>query len=74
MNWLDILTWLVVLTVVSNLFYKKGIKAGIRHALIKLRLDQDQINSLNEELKKDGHDLAVETLKEIPKKDLTLYN
>ena len=72
MNWLDILTWLVVLTVVSNLFYKKGIKAGIRHALIKLRLDQDQINSLNEELNRDSHDLAKDTISEIPRKDITL--
>ena len=29
---------------------------------------------LNEELQKDGYDLSVETLKEVPKKDLTLYN
>ncbi len=72
MNWLDILTWLVVLTVVSNLFYKKGIKAGIRHALIKLRLDQDQINSLKEELNRDSHDLAKDTIREIPRKDITL--
>ena len=72
MNWLDILTWLVVLTVVSNLFYKKGIKAGIRHALIKLRLDQDQINSLNEALNRDSHDLAKDTIREIPRKDITL--
>ena len=72
MNWLDILTWLVVLTVVSNLFYKKGIKAGIRHALIKLRLDQDQINSLNEELNRDSHDLAKDSIREIPRKDITL--
>ena len=65
MNWIDIFTWIAVLTVVSNLFYKKGIKAGIRHALIKLRLDQEQVNILNEELRKDSHDLAKETIKEI---------
>tara|TARA_B100002019_G_scaffold292509_1_gene315862 strand:- start:44 stop:268 length:225 start_codon:yes stop_codon:yes gene_type:complete len=74
MNWIDIFTWIAVLTVVSNLFYKKGIKAGIRHALIKLRLDQEQVNILNEELRKDSHDLAKETIKEIPKKDLTILN
>ena len=39
-----------------------------------MHLDQDQINLLNEELRRDSHDLAVDTLKEIPKKDLTLYN
>ena len=73
MNWIDIFTWIVVLTVVSNLFYKKGI-SGIRHALIKLRLDQEQVNILNEELRKDSHDLAKETINEIPKKDLTILN
>ena len=74
MSWLEILGWCLAFTVVSNLFYRKGVKAGIKHALLKLRLEQDEVNLLNEELKKDGHDLAVETLKEIPKKDLTLYN
>ena len=71
---IEILGWLLAITAVSNIFYRKGIKKGIKHALLKLRLDQAQINLLNEELKKDGHDLAVETLREIPKKDLTLYN
>ena len=70
----ELIAWFIVLTIVSNLFYRKGIKAGIKHSLLKLRLTQDQIHSLNEELKKDGHDLSVETLKEVPKKDLTLYN
>ena len=60
--------------VVSNLFYRKGIKAGIKHSLLKLRLTQEQVHLLNEELQKDGYDLSVETLKEVPKKDLTLYN
>ena len=70
----ELIAWAVVLSIVSNLFYRKGIKAGIKHSLLKLRLTQDQVNSLNEELQKDGYDLSVETLKEVPKKDLTLYN
>ena len=70
----DIIIWVLVVMVVSNLFYRKGIKAGIKHSLLKLRLTQDQVQSLNEELQKDGYDLSVETLKEVPKKDLTLYN
>ena len=70
----DIIIWVLVVMVVSNLFYRKGIKAGIKHSLLKLRLTQDQVHSLNEELQKDGYDLSVETLKEVPKKDLTLYN
>jgi|TARA_A100001011_G_C14294779_1_gene837958 hypothetical protein len=71
---IEIFGWLLLLTVVTNIFYKKGIRKGINHALLKLHLNQDQINLLNEELKRDSHDLAVDTIKEIPKKDLTLYN
>ena len=70
----DTIIWVLVVMVVSNLFYRKGIKAGIKHSLLKLRLTQDQVHSLNEELQKDGYDLSIETLKEVPKKDLTLYN
>ena len=70
----ELIAWAVVLSIVSNLFYRKGIKAGIKHSLLKLRLTQEQVHLLNEELQKDGYDLSVETLKEVPKKDLTLYN
>ena len=70
----DTIIWVLIVMVVSNLFYRKGIKAGIKHSLLKLRLTQEQGHLLNEELRRDSHDLAVDTLKEIPKKDLTLYN
>ena len=66
MSWLEILGWCLAFTVVSNLFYRKGVKAGIKHALLKLRLEQDEVNLLNEELKRDDHDVAVETIKNIP--------
>lgn len=74
MDWIEIIGWCLAFTVVSNIFYRKGIKAGIKHSLLKLQLEQDQVNILSEELRKDPHDLSVETIKEIPKKDLTLYN
>ena len=70
----DTIIWVLIVMVVSNLFYRKGNKAGIKHSLLKLRLTQEQVHLLNEELQKDGYDLSVETLKEVPKKDLTLYN
>ena len=69
----DTIIWVLIVMVVSNLFYRKGIKAGIKHSLLKLRLTQEQVHLLNEELQKDGYDLSVETLKEVPKKDFTLY-
>ena len=74
MTFIEILGWFLAFTVVSNLFYRKGVKAGVKHALLKLKLEQEQVNLLNEELRKDPHDLSVETIKNIPKKDLTLYN
>ena len=74
MTWLEIFGWCLAFTVVSNLFYRKGVKAGVKHALLKLQLEQEQVNLLNEELRKDSYDLSVETIKNISKKDLTLYN
>ena len=64
----ELIIWAVVLTIVSNLSYRRGIKAGIKHCLLTLKLNSDQVSVLNEELKKDSGDLARETLDEIPKK------
>ncbi len=63
MSWLEILCWFLAFTAVSGLFYRKGIKAGIKHSLMTLELDSHQIEKLNTELKKDGHDLAMKTYK-----------
>lgn len=64
----EVIAWAIVLSVVSNMFYRKGIKAGIKHSLLTLNLTQDQVTILNQELKKDVYDLEKETLNEIPKK------
>ena len=48
----EVIAWAIVLSVVSNMFYRKGIKAGIKHSLLTLNLTQDQVNILNQELKK----------------------
>ena len=63
MSWLEILCWFFAFSAVSGLFYRKGIKAGIKHSLMTLDLDKYQIEKLNTELKKDGHDLAMKTYK-----------
>ena len=63
MSWLEILCWFLAFSAVSGLFYRKGIKAGINHSLMTLDLDKYQIEKLNIELKKDGHDLAMKTYK-----------
>ena len=64
----ELIAWFVALTIVANLFYRRGVKAGVKHSLLTLRLNEEQVNLLNEELCKDGHDLAKETLNEIPKR------
>ena len=64
----ELIAWFVALTIVANLFYRRGVKAGVKHSLLTLRLSEEQVNLLNEELRKDGHDLTKETLNEIPKR------
>ena len=63
MSWLEIFGWFFAFSIATSLFYKKGVKAGIKHALMTLELDTYQIEKLNTELKKDGHDLAMKTYK-----------
>tara|TARA_B100001996_G_scaffold318865_1_gene262538 strand:- start:260 stop:457 length:198 start_codon:yes stop_codon:yes gene_type:complete len=63
MTWLEIFGWFLAFTAVSGLFYRKGVKAGIKHSLITLNLDTHQIDKLNTELEQDSHDLAMKTYK-----------
>ena len=67
MDWLEIFGWVMVFSIATSLFYKKGVKAGIRHALMILKLDAIQTEILNNELKKDSNDLAVAAGKEYSK-------
>ena len=64
MTWLEIGLWSLAFSIATSLFYRKGVKAGIRHALITLKLDAYQAEILNNELKKDSYDLAMEAFKE----------
>ena len=63
MHWLDILGWFLAFSIATSLFYRKGVKAGIRHAIMTLKLDAFQAEILNNELKKDSHDLSMKTMK-----------
>ena len=63
MTWLEIFGWFLAFGFTTSLFYRRGVRAGIIHALKKLNLDTYQIEKLNTELKKDGHDLAMKTYK-----------
>ena len=64
----ETIAWLVGLFVVSSYFFRKGIRVGIKHSLLTLKLTEEQVQVLNEELRKDEYDLSVEALKEVPKK------
>jgi len=62
MTWLEIFGWFMVFSIASSLCYRKGVKAGIKHAMTTLNLEEFQIEKLNKELKKD--DVAMEAMKE----------
>ena len=63
MDWLEIGLWSVAFSIATSLFYRKGVRAGIRHALMTLDLDAYQTEILNNELKKDSHDVAMKSMK-----------
>ena len=56
MSWLEIGGLCLAFSVITSLYYKRGVKAGITHALKTLNLEQYQVEKLNKELKKDSHD------------------
>ena len=64
MDWLVIFGLVFAFWVATALSYKKGVKQGIKHALMTLELEQYQIEKLDKELKKDTHDVAMEAMKE----------
>ena len=61
MTWLEIFGWFFAFTIATSLFYKKGVKAGIRHSLLTLDLEQDQVQILGNEL--NSKDLAMNLMK-----------
>ena len=63
MTWLEIFGWILAFSITSSLFYRKGVRSGIKHALMILDLDVHQIEKLNKELEKDSHDLAMKSMK-----------
>ena len=60
MTWLEIFGWFMAFSVATSLFYRKGVSAGIKQAMMTLNLDQHQIEKLNKELKND--DVAMKTI------------
>lgn len=60
MSWLEIFGWFIAFSIATSFWYRKGVKHGIHHALTLLDLEQDQVNILNAELKKDSTDIHKE--------------
>ena len=60
MDWLEIFGLFIAVIMTTSLFYRKGVSAGIKHAMMTLNLDQHQIEKLNKELKND--DVAMKTI------------
>ena len=52
MTWLEMFGWAFAIAIAIHLFYFSGVKAGIKHALMILNLEQQQVEILNKELKK----------------------
>jgi len=74
MTWWD-LGYIIILAIVINFTYRKGIRAGIKHSMLVLDLKQDQIQVLDKELKSGK--LSTELMeKELYPKDKNnvLYN
>ena len=63
MTWLEIFGWFMAFSLATNLCYRKGVRSGIKHALMILDLDVHQIEKLNKELEKDSHNLAMKSMK-----------
>ena len=57
MDWWT-LGYIIILAIVINFTYRKGVKHGIHHALMLLNLDQNQTDKLNKELKKNSLDIS----------------
>ena len=60
MTWLEIIGCIIALSVIISFTYRKGVKAGIRHSLLTLDLEQDQVQILSNEL--DNKDLAMKLM------------
>ena len=59
MSWLEIFGWFLAFSAFTNYCYFRGVKTGIKHSIMTLNLDTEQINKLNKELKKRPSKLVL---------------
>ena len=75
MTWLEIIGCAIALSIIISFTYRKGVKAGIRHSLLKLDLEQDQVQVLSNELKNGKLSTELMENEIYPKdKNNVLYN
>ena len=55
----EIFGWLLAFSAVTNFCWYKGVKAGIKHSIMTLNLDAEQVETLNKELKKGQSKLVL---------------
>jgi len=68
MGWLEIIGCAIALSIIISFTYRKGVRAGIKHSMLVLDLEQDQIQVLSNDLKNGK--LSTELMeKEIYPKD-----
>ena len=59
MSWLEIFGWLLAFSAVTNFCWYKGVKAGIKHSIMTLNLNAEQVEVLNKELEKGQSKLVL---------------
>jgi len=53
MTWWEIFGIGLAVSMVTSMYYRRGVKAGIKHSLKVLNLNEAQVKKLNDELKSD---------------------
>ena len=59
MTWLEIFGWFLGISVVTNFCWYKGVRTGIKHSIMTLNLDAEQVETLNKELEKGQSKLVL---------------
>ena len=59
MTWLEIFGWFLAFSAFTNYCYFRGVKTGIKHSIMTLNLDAEQVETLNKELKKGQSKLVL---------------
>ena len=59
MTWWEIGLWFLAFSAITNFCWYKGVRAGIKHSIMTLNLDAEQVEILNKELEKGQSKLVL---------------